>query len=132
DAGSARADGRRDAGVRLRLDEPDRARVRRAFRRHRYRRDLLAPPRHRFPGVAADCDAPPPRRSAEAAGAGLMASPRSIEEQVADETAKPDQTTNEFNAAGTARLAGAHAAHDLYGGFLGPLLPAVQEKLGLS
>jgi MFS transporter, FSR family, fosmidomycin resistance protein len=38
----------------------------------------------------------------------------------------------EFNAGGTARLAGAHAAHDLYGGFLGPLLPAVQEKLGVS
>lgn len=38
----------------------------------------------------------------------------------------------EFNAGGTARLASAHAAHDLYGGFLGVLLPAVQEKLGLT
>lgn len=37
-----------------------------------------------------------------------------------------------FNARGTATLASAHAAHDLYGGFLGPLLPAVQDKLGLS
>ena len=43
-----------------------------------------------------------------------------------------EQPESEFNAAGTARLAGAHAAHDLYGGFLGPLLPAVQEKLGVS
>jgi MFS transporter, FSR family, fosmidomycin resistance protein len=43
-----------------------------------------------------------------------------------------ERPESEFNAAGTARLAGAHAAHDLYGGFLGPLLPAVQEKLGLS
>ncbi len=29
-------------------------------------------------------------------------------------------------------LAGAHAAHDLYGGFLGPLLPAIQDKLAVS
>ena len=29
-------------------------------------------------------------------------------------------------------LAGAHAAHDLYGGFLGPLLPAIQAKLAVS
>lgn len=46
----------------------------------------------------------------------------------------PEHVVNEpeFNRAGTARLAGAHAAHDLYGGFLGPLLPAVQDKLGIS
>lgn len=37
-----------------------------------------------------------------------------------------------FNRRGTLTLAGAHAAHDLYGGFLGPLLPAVQDKLALS
>ncbi|MBA2452801.1 MAG: MFS transporter [Chloroflexia bacterium] len=43
-----------------------------------------------------------------------------------------EKPVEEFNARGTATLAGAHAAHDLYGGFLGPLLPAVQEKLGLS
>ncbi|CAN5130423.1 MFS transporter [soil metagenome] len=43
-----------------------------------------------------------------------------------------EKPVDEFNARGTATLAGAHAAHDLYGGFLGPLLPAVQEKLGLS
>ena len=29
-------------------------------------------------------------------------------------------------------LAGAHAAHDLYGGFLGPLLPEIQAKLAVS
>lgn len=48
------------------------------------------------------------------------------------EPAAADTPADEFNARGTATLAGAHAAHDLYGGFLGPLLPAVQEKLGLS
>ena len=51
------------------------------------------------------------------------------------ETADPpvvEKAPDEFNARGTATLASAHAAHDLYGGFLGPLLPAVQEKLGLS
>ncbi len=49
--------------------------------------------------------------------------------ETSNDTVTPE---TEFNRAGTARLAGAHAAHDLYGGFLGPLLPAVQEKLGLS
>jgi MFS transporter, FSR family, fosmidomycin resistance protein len=53
-----------------------------------------------------------------------------VNESVA--VAEQEQQESEFNAAGTARLAGAHAAHDLYGGFLGPLLPAVQEKLGVS
>lgn len=42
------------------------------------------------------------------------------------------QRADDYNARGTATLAGAHAAHDLYGGMLGPLLPAIQEKLGIS
>lgn len=49
-----------------------------------------------------------------------------------DKSTAHEQPEGEFNARGTAQLAGAHAAHDLYGGFLGPLLPAVQDKLGLS
>jgi FSR family fosmidomycin resistance protein-like MFS transporter len=50
-------------------------------------------------------------------------------------TSQPDVTAaraDEFNARGTLTLAGAHAAHDLYGGMLGPLLPAIQDKLGIS
>jgi MFS transporter, FSR family, fosmidomycin resistance protein len=54
----------------------------------------------------------------------------SVEDDVVN--ADAPAPVGEFNAGGTARLAGAHAAHDLYGGFLGPLLPAVQEKLGVS
>lgn len=42
---------------------------------------------------------------------------------------RPPET---YNARGTATMAGAHAAHDLYGGMLGPLLPAIQDKLGIS
>ena len=58
----------------------------------------------------------------------------STHQQANESVAATEQTQpeSEFNAGGTARLAGAHAAHDLYGGFLGPLLPAVQDKLGLS
>jgi FSR family fosmidomycin resistance protein-like MFS transporter len=37
-----------------------------------------------------------------------------------------------YNRRGIYTLAGAHAAHDLYGGFLGPLLPEIQAKLGVS
>lgn len=54
------------------------------------------------------------------------------DKQETSESTAVDPPVSEFNARGTATLAGAHAAHDLYGGFLGPLLPAVQEKLGVS
>lgn len=38
----------------------------------------------------------------------------------------------EFDQRGTLTVSGAHFAHDLYSSFLGPLIPAVQEKLGVS
>ena len=37
-----------------------------------------------------------------------------------------------FDQRGTLTVSGAHFAHDLYSSFLGPLIPAVQEKLGVS
>ena len=39
---------------------------------------------------------------------------------------------DEFDQRGTLTVSGAHFAHDLYSSFLGPLIPAVQEKLGVS
>lgn len=41
----------------------------------------------------------------------------------------PDQ---EFDMRGTLTVTGAHFSHDLYSSFLGPLIPAVQTKLGVS
>ncbi len=41
-------------------------------------------------------------------------------------------TTDDFDRRGTLTVSGAHFAHDLYSSFLGPLIPAVQEKLGVS
>ncbi len=46
-----------------------------------------------------------------------------------DEVAAGDDT---FDAGRTFMVAGAHLAHDLYSSFLGILIPAVQDKLGLS
>jgi FSR family fosmidomycin resistance protein-like MFS transporter len=37
-----------------------------------------------------------------------------------------------WDAKGVASAAGAHFAHDLYTSFLGPLVPAIQDKLGVS
>lgn len=37
-----------------------------------------------------------------------------------------------YDRRGTLTMAGGHAAHDLYGGFLGPLLPEIQAKLAVS
>ncbi|HLT19323.1 MAG TPA: MFS transporter [Thermomicrobiales bacterium] len=39
---------------------------------------------------------------------------------------------DDYDRKGVYTLAGAHAAHDLYGGFLGPLLPEIQAKLNVS
>lgn len=38
---------------------------------------------------------------------------------------------NEFDVRGTVTVTGGHLAHDLYGAFLGPLIPAVQDKLAV-
>ena len=46
-----------------------------------------------------------------------------------DETAAGEDT---FDASRTFLVAGGHLAHDLYSAFLGVLIPAVQDKLGLS
>lgn len=42
------------------------------------------------------------------------------------------EQAREFNRRGTLTVSGAHFAHDLYSSFLGVLIPAVQEKLGIS
>ncbi|MFW6074483.1 MAG: MFS transporter [Chloroflexota bacterium] len=41
------------------------------------------------------------------------------------------EANQEFDRKGTITVAGAHFSHDLYSAFLGPLIPAVQEKLGV-
>lgn len=38
----------------------------------------------------------------------------------------------EFDQRGVLTVTGAHFSHDLYSSFLGPLIPAVQDKLGVS
>lgn len=57
---------------------------------------------------------------------------KSPEQSVSSTESKADSEDSSFNLRGTITMAGAHAAHDMYGGFLGPLLPAVQAKLALS
>jgi FSR family fosmidomycin resistance protein-like MFS transporter len=45
----------------------------------------------------------------------------------------PEPTTDQpFDARRTFTVAGGHLAHDLYSSFIGILIPAVQEKLGIS
>lgn len=52
------------------------------------------------------------------------------------DTTAPDgagaMVASDFDQRGTLTVSGAHFAHDLYSSFLGPLIPAVQEKLGVS
>lgn len=48
------------------------------------------------------------------------------------ETTTVGSVDEEFDHSGTLTVGGAHFAHDLYSAFLGPLIPAVQEKLGIS
>lgn len=56
-----------------------------------------------------------------------------ISEREAPSTATlPEPAADEFDQRGTLTVSGAHFAHDLYSSFLGPLIPAVQEKLGVS
>lgn len=56
-----------------------------------------------------------------------MTAPVATEQQAdISETAESD-----FDTRGTLTVAGAHFAHDLYSAFLGPLIPAVQEKLAV-
>lgn len=42
------------------------------------------------------------------------------------------ERADDFDRRGTYTMAFAHATHDLYGGFLGPLLPVVQDKLAVT
>ena len=46
--------------------------------------------------------------------------------------AGPDRAEETLDQRGTLTVSGAHFAHDLYSSFLGPLIPAVQDKLGVS
>lgn len=45
---------------------------------------------------------------------------------------KADATAEEFDVRGTLTVSGAHLSHDMYSSFVGPLIPAVQDKLGVS
>lgn len=45
---------------------------------------------------------------------------------------REDGEEETYDARGVAVTAGAHCAHDLYPSFIGPLVPALQEKLGVS
>lgn len=47
-------------------------------------------------------------------------------------SAEHESPSQEWNAKGVAATAGAHFSHDLYTSFLGPLVPAIQTKLGVS
>lgn len=49
-------------------------------------------------------------------------------ERLGDGSSAPD----DYDGRGVLVTAGAHFAHDLYPSFIGPLVPAVQEKLGVS
>ncbi|MEZ4523480.1 MAG: MFS transporter [Thermomicrobiales bacterium] len=62
---------------------------------------------------------------------------KSMTSEVDQESAAVDAVAveahiDEFDQRGTLTVSGAHFAHDLYSSFLGPLIPAVQEKLGVS
>ena len=52
--------------------------------------------------------------------------------QVAEDERQQNIAANDFDRRGVLTVSGAHLAHDLYSSFLGPLIPAVQEKLGVS
>ena len=49
-----------------------------------------------------------------------------------DTASEIEVEVDDFDRRGTLTVSGAHFAHDLYSSFLGPLIPAVQEKLGVS
>ncbi len=49
-----------------------------------------------------------------------------------DTVSEIEVEVDNFDRRGTLTVSGAHFAHDLYSSFLGPLIPAVQEKLGIS
>ncbi len=55
------------------------------------------------------------------------------QEATATSTApEPEVAEDVFDQRGVLTVSGAHFAHDLYSSFLGPLIPAVQDKLGVS
>lgn len=65
--------------------------------------------------------------------------PRSHIQTVSPETATAEETAPEaeeeedtYDARGTYTIAGAHLSHDVYSSFRDPLIPIVQEKLGIS
>ncbi|MFW6074484.1 MAG: MFS transporter [Chloroflexota bacterium] len=55
-----------------------------------------------------------------------------VREYAPDITLDDELERVDYDRRGTYTMAGAHAAHDLYGGFLGPLLPEIQAKLAVS
>ncbi len=52
--------------------------------------------------------------------------------QPAAEVSEVPAPVSSFDARSTFIVSGAHLSHDIYGSFMGVLIPAVQEKLGIS
>jgi FSR family fosmidomycin resistance protein-like MFS transporter len=59
------------------------------------------------------------------------ATPEPLPETASDE-AEHKEPEDEYDARGTYTVAGAHLSHDLYSSFRDPLIPYVQENLGIS
>lgn len=55
-----------------------------------------------------------------------------VDEAADQDIAQQPDTADRFNPRAAAVIAGAHFSHDLYPAFIGVLIPAVQEKLGIS
>ena len=55
-----------------------------------------------------------------------------IDEQTPVAVAAPVEDEDTYDAKGVAVAAFAPFSHDLYPSFIGPLVPAIQDKLGIS
>jgi FSR family fosmidomycin resistance protein-like MFS transporter len=55
-----------------------------------------------------------------------------VEEESPSQPALPPDNPNHFNSRHVGSIAAAHSLHDMYSGFLPPLLPILIEKLGLT
>jgi FSR family fosmidomycin resistance protein-like MFS transporter len=64
-----------------------------------------------------------------AAALARAASPDTAADRSAPE---PEEEVDDYDARGTYTVAGAHLSHDLYSSFRDPLIPYVQENLGIS
>lgn len=61
-----------------------------------------------------------------------LAKPQTGDQVATHSDLQGDAEVDEYDARGVAVAAGAHFAHDLYPSFIGPLVPAIQDKLGIS